>query len=86
LPKSSKIDLAYAITIHKSQGMEYNTIVLPMTNSHYVMLNNNLLYTAITRAKENLHIVGETFAFEHACKNKDLIKRNSVLQTLKQKK
>jgi exodeoxyribonuclease V alpha subunit len=77
------IDLGYAITIHKSQGMEYNHIVIPMSSSHYVMLNNNLLYTAVTRAKDNLHLVGETFAFERACKNKEEIKRNSILQHLK---
>lgn len=80
--KQNKIDLAYAITIHKSQGMEYNNIVIPMTSSHYVMLNNNLLYTAITRAKKNLDLVGETFAFEHACKNKEDVKRCSVIQSL----
>ena len=46
------ISLAYAITIHKSQGSEYPAVIIPLAMSHYMMLNKNLLYTAITRAKK----------------------------------
>src|SRR3546814_2432409 len=48
----SNLDLAYAMTIHKSQGSEYDVVVIPMTTSHFMMLKRNLLYTAITRAKK----------------------------------
>lgn len=78
----NNIDLAYSITIHKSQGSSFENLVIPMTLSHYVMLNNNLLYTAITRAVKKLYLVGEPFAFERACKNKADSKRFTVLENL----
>ena len=53
-----EIDLAYAMTIHKSQGSEFNVVIVPCINSHYIMLQRNLLYTAITRAKKLLIIIG----------------------------
>ena len=53
------IELAYAMTIHKSQGSEYNTVIIPMMESHYIMLHRNLIYTAITRAKKKVILVGE---------------------------
>ena len=80
--KQRNIDLAYAITIHKSQGSEYGNLIIPMTSSHFIMLNNNLLYTAITRAKNKLYIVGEPYAFEKGCKNKQDVKRNTVIEQL----
>ncbi len=46
------VELAYAMTIHKSQGSEYDTVIIPMLMSHCIMLRRNLLYTAITRAKK----------------------------------
>src|SRR3546814_14787420 len=54
----SNLDLAYAMTIHKSQGSEYDVVVIPMTTSHFMTLKRNLLYTAITRAKKLCIIVG----------------------------
>jgi exodeoxyribonuclease V alpha subunit len=65
---------AYAITVHKSQGSEYRAVVLPMATQHYVMLQRNLLYTAMTRARELLVVVGTTRALAIAVKN-DQIKR-----------
>ena len=53
------IDLAYATTIHKSQGSEYSTVIIPIMMSHYIMLKRNLIYTAITRAKKKVIIIGE---------------------------
>ena len=53
-----EIALAYAITAHKSQGSEYRAVVLALTTQHYVMLQRNLIYTAITRAKELVIVVG----------------------------
>lgn len=71
---------AYAMTIHKVQGSEFDAVVVPVINSHYKMLNNKLLYTAITRAKGKAILIGETYAFNHACKNRDEAMRNTVMQ------
>jgi len=57
------LDLAYAITIHKSQGSEYPAIIIPITSSHHYMLGRNLIYTAITRGKKSVTIVGNELAF-----------------------
>ena len=53
------ITLAYSITIHKSQGSEYKSVIIPMLKSYYIMLKRNLLYTAVTRAKSKVIIVGQ---------------------------
>jgi len=80
--KQKKIDLSYCLTIHKTQGMEYANVVVPMTMSHFKMLNNQLMYTGVTRAKNHLYIVGEQYAWERACKNKLSAKRDTVLECL----
>jgi len=72
--------LAYALTIHKTQGSEYRNVVIPMTFSHFIMLNNKLLYTAVTRAKEKVTLVGEDYAFRSACRKKDVVIRDTVLK------
>jgi exodeoxyribonuclease V alpha subunit len=72
--------LAYATTIHKSQGNEFKVVILPMTLSHYIMLQRNLLYTAITRAKELLIIVGQKKALALAMRNVDVRERNTFLR------
>ena len=59
---------AYAISIHKSQGSEYPCVVLPLLTSHYIMLKRNLLYTAITRGRKLVVIVGQRKAVEIAVK------------------
>ncbi len=74
--------LSYALTIHKVQGMEYESIVIPMSFSHYIMHNTKLLYTAVTRAKKMCCIVGEAAAFESACKKLDATTRVTVMQEL----
>jgi len=61
-----ELTLAYAITVHKSQGSEYPAVVLPVVTQHFIMLQRNLLYTAITRAKELVIIVGTQKALEIA--------------------
>ena len=58
-----ELSLAYAVTIHKSQGSEYPIVVMPFTMSHFVMLQRNLLYTGVTRAKKILVLVGEKRQF-----------------------
>lgn len=61
-----KITLAYAMSIHKSQGSEFSTVVVPMVSSYSRMLERNLLYTAITRARQSLILIGEQKAFAQA--------------------
>jgi len=62
----SKIELAYAISIHKSQGSEYPAVVVAMHRAHFIMLRRNLLYTAITRAKRFCCVVGDRWAIRQA--------------------
>ncbi|WP_201353269.1 AAA family ATPase [Hydrogenimonas urashimensis] len=76
------LTLAYALTIHKTQGMEYDTVIIPMSYSHYIMHNAKLLYTAVTRAKKMCIIVGEETAFKGACRRVDTARRKTVLQLL----
>lgn len=76
---SGMISHSYAISIHKSQGSQFDNVVLPMSMSHFIMLNNKLQYTSLTRAKNMCYLVGEKSAFEMACKNVKTTKRETVL-------
>lgn len=79
-----ELSLAYAISIHKSQGSEFKCIVLPLLTSHYLLLQRNLLYTAITRAKELAVLVGSKKAIGMAV-NKNIVEnRNTGLKELLQ--
>ncbi len=78
----SHLMLSYALTIHKVQGMEYDIVVIPMTFSHFIMHNTKLIYTAVTRAKHKCIIVGESGAFESACKKFEVTRRDTVLLEL----
>jgi exodeoxyribonuclease V alpha subunit len=78
----SLLSLAYCLTIHKTQGMEYDNALIPMSFSHYIMHNTKLLYTAITRAKKMCYIVGEEEAFVSACKRIETTKRESVINDI----
>ena len=71
--------LAYATTIHKAQGSEYPVVVIPLHTQHYLMLQRNLLYTGITRAKECVVIVGTKQALGICIRNNQVMKRNSYL-------
>lgn len=71
--------LAYAITIHKSQGSEYPVVVIPMTTSHYMMLKRNLVYTGVTRAKQLCAIVGDKRALQIALNTTDGTSRQTGL-------
>lgn len=73
------VDLAYAMSIHKSQGGEYPTVILPLLKEHYIMLRRNLLYTAVTRAKAKVIIIGHKQAVYSAIHHTDVDKRNTVL-------
>ena len=74
-----ELGLAYAITVHKSQGSEYPVVIMPITTQHYMMLQRNLLYTAITRAKELIIIIGTKKALAMAVKNNRVVQRNTQL-------
>ena len=72
--------LAYACTIHKSQGSEYPIVVMPFMMTHYIMLHRNLLYTGVTRAKKILVLVGEKKAVSMAINNNKAVGRNTRLK------
>lgn len=79
---SSELDeimLAYATTVHKSQGSEYKIVVAPFTTQHFMMLQRNLLYTCITRAREIFILVGTERAIGIAISNNKIVKRNTML-------
>lgn len=71
---------AYATTIHKAQGSEYPIVVMPVLMNHYVMLQRNLIYTGITRAKKILVMVGTRKALSYAVRNVTVTKRNTLLR------
>ena len=73
------LDLAYATTIHKSQGSEYDSVIISIQMAHAVMLNRPLLYTAITRAKKRVILVGERKALCMAIRRTDTERRNTQL-------
>ena len=75
-----ELTVAYAMSVHKSQGSEYPVIVLPLLTQHYILLQRNLLYTAITRAKKMVVIVGTRKAIAMAVKNDKIAARWSALQ------
>ncbi len=77
--------LAYAISVHKSQGAEYPCVVMPVATQHYMMLQRNLLYTAVTRAKKLVILVGTRKAIQIAVKNDKLTQRHTALDYRLQK-
>ncbi|MDC0252138.1 ATP-dependent RecD-like DNA helicase, partial [bacterium] len=70
-----ELQLAYAITIHKSQGSEFPAVVIPLASQHYVMLQRNLIYTAITRGKRLVILVGDKASLDRAVRNSESSKR-----------
>ncbi|MBT3480216.1 MAG: ATP-dependent RecD-like DNA helicase [Opitutales bacterium] len=74
------LKLAYAISIHKSQGSEYPVVVIPILKAHFMMLQRNLIYTAITRGKKKVVIIGDPAAYAMAAKNSDSKQRCTLLK------
>ena len=75
----SQLELAYATTIHKSQGSEYHTVIIPILKDQYIMLRRNLLYTAVSRAKQQVSLVGQKQALYIAIDRNDVDRRNTLL-------
>ncbi|MFC1723997.1 ATP-dependent RecD-like DNA helicase [candidate division KSB1 bacterium] len=75
-----EITLAYAITVHKSQGSEYDYVIIPFTTQHYIMLQRNLLYTAVTRAKKVIIMIGTYKALNIAINNNKVSQRYTSLK------
>jgi exodeoxyribonuclease V alpha subunit len=76
-----QISHSYAISIHKSQGSEFPVVVIPLLTQHYIMLQRNLLYTAVSRAKKMVVLVGNSKAIGIALKNNRTIDRNTSLKS-----
>lgn len=73
------LDLAYAISIHKAQGSEYNQIIIPVLTAFSIMLKRNLIYTGITRAKKKVVLVGHKRALAQAIRTNVIATRNTQL-------
>ncbi|WP_289022318.1 ATP-dependent RecD-like DNA helicase [Desulfobacter postgatei] len=80
LPDLDELTLAYAISVHKSQGSEYDAVIIALTTAHFPLLQRNLLYTAMTRGKSLVIIVGSTRAFKTAFDNNRTALRRSGLK------
>ena len=76
----NEITLAYAVTIHKSQGSEYGAVIIPIFMQHFTLLQRNLLYTAITRAKKLCIFIGQSKAIAMGIKNDKTIHRVTFLE------
>ena len=77
-----ELDLAYAITIHKSQGSEFAAVIIPVLTQHFKMLYRNLIYTGLTRAKKLAVLVGTRKAMTMAIKQQDTSLRQTALELL----
>ncbi len=77
-----KFKHAYAISIHKSQGSEFNTIIIPIVNGYGKMLYRKLIYTGVTRVKQKLYLIGEISALEKAIQNDDTNIRRTTLKEM----
>ena len=76
----SEIQLAYCISIHKSQGSEYPIVIIPLLKQHFMLLQRNLVYTGITRARQKVYLVGALDAYSMAIKNNDQQVRRTHLR------
>jgi exodeoxyribonuclease V alpha subunit len=77
-----ELDLAYAITIHKSQGSEFEAVIIPLFTQHFNMLYRNLIYTGLTRARRQAVFVGTRRALSMAVRRQDTSLRQTALAAL----
>lgn len=83
LPKTEAVHmlkLAYAVTVHRCQGEEFETVIMPLVRSQGRMLQRNLFYTAVTRARKKVIVLGEPEAVEKAVQNDQVVQRNTVFR------
>ena len=78
-----ELALAYAISIHKSQGSEFKTVIIPFTTKYYIMLKRKLVYTAVTRAKEFLIMLGSVEALSMCVNRLELKRKTKLVQKIK---
>ena len=86
--KASELDnlsLAYAMSIHKSQGSEFDNVILPILPSYQIMLRKKLIYKAITRAKKKLIIIGKIDSLDRSIRQLDNIRQTSLYQRIENK-
>ena len=74
-----ELQLAYAMSVHKAQGSEYPSVIMPLVPSHFMLLQRNLFYTGVTRAKKSVILVGSRAAVNTAVSKDDMRKRYSLL-------
>ena len=80
----SEVQLAYCISIHKSQGSEYPIVIIPLLKQHFLLLQRNLVYTGITRARQKVYLVGSLDAYAMAIRNnKQQIRRTHLRRRLR---
>jgi exodeoxyribonuclease V alpha subunit len=77
----SEVQLAYCISIHKSQGSEYPVVIIPLLKQHFLLLQRNLVYTGITRARQKVYLVGSLDAYAMAIRNNEQQVRRTHLRT-----
>ena len=75
-----KIKHGYAISIHKAQGSEFKLVILPIIFSYRIMLYKKIIYTAVTRARNNLTIIGDPSSFVYAVNNENIYERKTKLK------
>jgi exodeoxyribonuclease V alpha subunit len=79
-PDLDEIVLAYAVSVHKSQGSEYPAVIIPLLTQHYIMLQRNLIYTAVTRGRKLVVMIGSKRALAIVVRNNKTEKRYTHLQ------
>ena len=83
LEELDDLTLAYAISIHKSQGSEFDLVIMPFTNSYYIMLKRKLIYTGITRAKKTLLLIGDPAAMQYGIRRIEIERRTILKEEIK---
>ena len=83
LEELDDLTLAYAISIHKSQGSEFDLVIMPFTNSYYIMLKRKLIYTAITRAKKTLLLIGEPVSMQYGIRRIETERKTILKEEIK---
>ena len=78
--EADQLSLAYVISVHKAQGSEFPVVVMPIVTQHYTMLQRNLLYTAITRARKLCVLTGSRRAISMAVRNNKVAQRFTALE------